>query len=125
MQVSEAPEEDPREAMRQLVRGVLDDFSRRVLQAHSFDEVEAHWDELAELIVSIVCRYEHPVPVGSTSATQLVSPQDQSAGTTSQGSSGRSRGCGDHLVEGPNSRSAHSGQNVITISSSLNCSSPW
>ena len=40
--------------LRLAVRGVLDDFSRRVRQAHSFDEVEAHRDELAELIVGIV-----------------------------------------------------------------------
>jgi hypothetical protein len=40
--------------MRQAVGDVLNDFSRRVRQAHSFDEIDAHRDELAELIVGLI-----------------------------------------------------------------------
>ena len=36
-----------------MVRGLLDDFGRQVRQGHSFDEVEAHRDEVATLIVAI------------------------------------------------------------------------
>ena len=44
--------------MRHAVHGVLNDFSRRVRQAHSYDEIDAHRDELAELIIGLVA----PVP---------------------------------------------------------------
>jgi hypothetical protein len=52
--LDDVQEVDLNDSLRAAVRGALDDFSRRVRQAHSFDEVEAHRDELAELIVGIV-----------------------------------------------------------------------
>jgi hypothetical protein len=45
---------DPADELLEALRGVLDEFSRRVRQAHSFDEIEAHRDELSELIVSLL-----------------------------------------------------------------------
>jgi hypothetical protein len=41
------------EELLEAVRGMLNDFSRRVRQAHSFDEIEAHRDELATVIVDV------------------------------------------------------------------------
>ena len=46
--------------MRQAVQQVLNDFSRRVRQAHSYDEIDAHRDELADLLVQIVTRRSQP-----------------------------------------------------------------
>jgi hypothetical protein len=40
--------------LRGAVRGVLDDFARRVLQAHDYSEVDNHRDELTELIAGIL-----------------------------------------------------------------------
>ena len=50
----------PDEELLQAVRGVLNDFSRRVRQAHSFDEIDAHREELATLIVDVARRSENP-----------------------------------------------------------------
>jgi hypothetical protein len=46
-------ETTPYEELVQVVCGLLDDFGRQVRQAHSLDEVEAHRDEVATLIVAI------------------------------------------------------------------------
>jgi hypothetical protein len=45
---------DAADELLEALRGVLDEFSRRVRQAHSYDEIEAHRDELSELIISLL-----------------------------------------------------------------------
>jgi hypothetical protein len=54
--------------MRQAVGAVLDDFCRRVRQAHSFDEIDAHRDELVELIVGIIAPRTQTMPGGTQPA---------------------------------------------------------
>ena len=51
---TDQPAAPPDDDLRRAVGSLLDDFTRRVRQARSDDEVAAHRDELAEVIAGLL-----------------------------------------------------------------------